>query len=75
MSDTAMQRPGTIRRAFRHRSFAIGAFLTGLVVLAAAVSYVWTPYSAIELAVPRKLRPPSADHLSAPTISAATSCR
>ncbi|BBK38249.1 ABC transporter permease [Allostella sp. ATCC 35155] len=52
-----------IARAFRHRSFAIGAFLTGLVVLAALVSYVWTPWSATELVVPRKLRPPSGEHL------------
>lgn len=54
---------GFLARAFRHRSFAIGAALTGLVIAAAFVSLFWTPYSAIELAVPRKLRGPSADHL------------
>ena len=53
----------TLARAFRHRSFAIGAVLTGIVVLAALLSLVWTPWSATELAVPRKLRPPSAEHL------------
>ncbi|MCC7275284.1 MAG: ABC transporter permease [Alphaproteobacteria bacterium] len=49
-------------RAIRHRSFAIGAALTGLVVAAALVSLAWTPHSAVELAVASKLRPPSAVH-------------
>jgi len=63
MTGAVAARPGLVRRAFRHRSFAIGAVLTGLVILAALVSLVWTPYSAIELAVPRKLKPPSAENL------------
>jgi peptide/nickel transport system permease protein len=54
---------GFLARALRHRSFVIGAALTGLVILAAVVSFFWTPYSATELAVPRKLRAPSALHL------------
>ncbi|BBK41032.1 ABC transporter permease [Allostella vacuolata] len=62
MSIAADDGPGMVARAFRHRSFAIGAVLTGLVIAAALVSLFWTPYSAIELAVPRKLRPPSAEH-------------
>ncbi|MGE0724320.1 MAG: ABC transporter permease [Alphaproteobacteria bacterium] len=52
-----------LARALRHRSFLIGACLTGLVVVAAAISFAWTPYSAIELQVARKLRPPSSGHL------------
>ena len=50
------------RRAFRHPSFAIGAVLSSLVVLAAAVSLVWTPYPPNQMDIPRKLAPPSALH-------------
>ncbi|NHF74142.1 ABC transporter permease [Paracoccus xiamenensis] len=40
----------------------IGAALAGLAVLAAAVSFVWTPYDITQMAVANKLQPPSAAH-------------
>ena len=52
-----------LARALRHRSFLIGAVLSGLVIAAAVVSLAWTPYSAIDLAVARKLRPPNSENL------------
>lgn len=50
------------RRAFRHRSFALGAVLTALLVAAALLSLVWTPWSPYEINVPGKLQQPSAAH-------------
>ena len=50
------------RRAFSHPSFAIGAVLSSLVVLAAAVSLVWTPFPPNQMDIPRKLATPSALH-------------
>jgi peptide/nickel transport system permease protein len=51
-----------LRRAMRHRSFAIGAVLSELVVAAAALSFVWTPWPPYEIDVMTKLAPPSAEH-------------
>lgn len=48
--------------ALGHRGFALGAFLVGLVLLAALVSLVWTPWPALEMNIPGKLRGPSAEH-------------
>ena len=53
---------GFWRRALRHRSFAIGALLTGLLVAAALLSLVWAPYPPAEIDIPNKLAPPSAAH-------------
>ena len=53
---------GFWRRALRHRSFAIGALLTGLLVAAALLSLVWAPYPPAEIDIPNKLAPPSAQH-------------
>ncbi|GLH78493.1 ABC transporter permease [Bradyrhizobium sp. SSBR45G] len=50
------------RRALRHRSFAVGALLCLVVLGAALLSVVWTPWSATEIDVASKLRPPSAAH-------------
>ncbi|MGJ5069061.1 ABC transporter permease [Bradyrhizobium oligotrophicum] len=50
------------RRALRHRSFTVGALLCLLVLSAALLSLVWTPWSAYEIDVASKLRPPSAAH-------------
>ncbi|XUM24525.1 ABC transporter permease [Bradyrhizobium oligotrophicum S58] len=50
------------RRALRHRSFTVGALLCLLVLGAALLSLVWTPWSAYEIDVASKLRPPSAAH-------------
>ncbi|WBU53650.1 ABC transporter permease [Paracoccus sp. SCSIO 75233] len=40
----------------------IGAILAGLAVLAALLSFVWTPYDVTQMAVANKLQPPSAVH-------------
>lgn len=49
-------------RAWRHKSFAIGALLVALLVATALLSFVWTPYPAAELDIPNKLAKPSAAH-------------
>jgi peptide/nickel transport system permease protein len=54
--------PGFWKRAFAHRSFAIGAVLTLLLALAAALSLVWTPHSPYEIDMAAKLLPPGAGH-------------
>ncbi|MES2531579.1 MAG: ABC transporter permease [Pseudomonadota bacterium] len=54
--------PGFWRRAVRHRSFVFGGVLTLLLLLAAAVSLVWTPWSPYEMDMPSKLQPPSFSH-------------
>ncbi|MEO6033095.1 MAG: ABC transporter permease [Burkholderiaceae bacterium] len=51
-----------IRRALRHKSFAIGGALVALLLFTAALSFFWTPYSPVELDIPNKLQPPSAAH-------------
>lgn len=48
--------------ALRSRSFMIGAAITAVFVLAAVISFVWTPYGAAVQDIPNKLRPPSAAH-------------
>jgi peptide/nickel transport system permease protein len=53
---------GFWKRALRHRSFVVGGALSMLVVCAALLSLVWTPWSAYELDIAAKLRPPSAMH-------------
>ncbi len=53
---------GFLRRAFAHRSFALGAVLTALLLLAALLSLVWQPHPPGEIDIPNKLAPPSAAH-------------
>ncbi|MEO7391270.1 MAG: ABC transporter permease [Ramlibacter sp.] len=53
---------GFWRRAWTHRSFSIGAVLSLLLVLAAALSLVWTPHSPYEVDMTAKLQPPSMQH-------------
>jgi peptide/nickel transport system permease protein len=50
------------QRALAHRSFVIGTVLTLLLLLAAAVSLVWTPWSPYEIDMAAKLQAPSAQH-------------
>ncbi len=54
--------PGFLRRAFRHRSFVIGAVLALLLLGSAALSLVWTPWSPYEIDLSAKLQQPSAAH-------------
>ena len=60
MSATA---PGFWPRALRHPSFLIGALLSALVLAAAALSLVWSPYPPADIDIPNKLAPPSAAHV------------
>ncbi|KWV52205.1 peptide ABC transporter permease [Bradyrhizobium macuxiense] len=53
---------GFWRRALRHRSFVLGAALSLLVLGAALLSLVWTPWSAYDIDIASKLHPPSAAH-------------
>ncbi|WP_417722805.1 ABC transporter permease [Salipiger sp.] len=45
------------------RSLVLGAGLTALFLLAALVSFVWTPGDALAMNIPGRLQPPSAAHL------------
>jgi peptide/nickel transport system permease protein len=49
-------------RALQHRSFVAGAVLTLLLLLAALLSFVWTPWSPYEIDMSLKLQNPSAAH-------------
>ena len=51
-----------MRRAWRHKSFTIGAVLVALLVATALLSLVWTPYPAAELDIPNMLQLPTAAH-------------
>ncbi|MEY4712824.1 MAG: hypothetical protein RIS88_2274 [Pseudomonadota bacterium] len=51
-----------LARALHHPSFAIGLVLCLLLVLAAALSLVWTPYSPYEIDMDLRLRGPDARH-------------
>ena len=54
--------PGLWQRARRHPGFVIGGVLSVLLLLAAALSYVWTPYSVYEVDMDAKLLPPGGQH-------------
>ncbi|MGJ7546119.1 ABC transporter permease [Variovorax sp. LT1R16] len=62
LAPKAMKVPGFWRRALHHRSFVIGAVLTLLLLLAATVSLVWTPWSPYEMDMASKLQGPSLSH-------------
>ncbi len=51
-----------LRRAIGHRSFVLGGVLSLLLVLAAVLSLVWTPWSPYEMNLPDKLQAPTAAH-------------
>ena len=54
--------PGFWKRALAHRSFAIGAVLTVLLVLSALLSLVWTPHNPYEIDMALKLLPAGAQY-------------
>ena len=49
-------------KALRHPSFAIGVVLVALLVLAALLSLLWSPYPPADIDIPNKLALPSAAH-------------
>ncbi|ODV13146.1 MAG: peptide ABC transporter permease [Rubrivivax sp. SCN 70-15] len=53
---------GFVSRARRHPSFVVGALLTALLVAAALLSLVWSPWPPADIDIPHKLQPPSATH-------------
>jgi peptide/nickel transport system permease protein len=50
------------RRAFGHPSFAVGAVLVALLLLAAMVSLAWQPWPPADIDIPNKLASPSWAH-------------
>jgi len=61
-SAAALKVPGFWRRALRHRSFVLGGALTLALIVAALLSYLWTPWSPYEMDMANKLQGPSAAH-------------
>jgi peptide/nickel transport system permease protein len=57
-----LQGPGFWQRARRNPSFVLGAVLSVLLVLAAALSLVWTPHNPYEVDMGLKLRSPDAHY-------------
>ena len=57
-----MNPTGLARRALAHRSFLIGVVLTLLLLLAAGLSLVWTPWSPYEVDMAAKLQAPDGQH-------------
>jgi peptide/nickel transport system permease protein len=60
--DATSPRRGFWARAGRHKSFAVGAVLSGALLLVALLSLLWTPHPVAEIDIPNKLAPPSATH-------------
>ena len=54
--------PGFWKRARQHRSFMVGVVLTLLLVAAALLSFVWTPWDPYNIDMALKLRSPDAKH-------------
>jgi peptide/nickel transport system permease protein len=54
--------PGFWQRARRSPSFMVGLVLTVLLVLAAALSFVWTPHNPYDVDMALKLRPADGTH-------------
>ena len=61
-SSIPSSRPHWLHRALGHRSFVAGAVLVALLLAAAALSLVWTPWSPYEMDLPAKLQSPGARH-------------
>lgn len=54
--------PGLWRQALRSRSLTLGAVLTLVVLAAALLSFLWTPFDVTDLDIAAKLKPPGAPH-------------
>ena len=54
--------PAFWRRALAHRSFLLGGILSALLVFAAALSLVWTPWSPYEIDMAAKLQAADSAH-------------
>ena len=61
-STAALKVPGFWQRALKHRSFVIGGMLAALLLVAALVSFVWTPWSPYAMDMANKMQAPSASH-------------
>ncbi|MGJ3701148.1 ABC transporter permease [Variovorax sp. AFSI2.2] len=61
-SAAALKVPGFWQRALKHRSFVIGGVLAALLLVAALVSFVWTPWSPYAMDMASKMQAPSASH-------------
>jgi peptide/nickel transport system permease protein len=59
---SAPQGMGFWRRALRHRSFVLGGTLVLLVLAAALISLLWTPWSPYDIDIAAKLKPPTPAH-------------
>jgi peptide/nickel transport system permease protein len=57
-----MAEAGPLRLAVRSPALLLGATLTALLLVAALLSLVWTPYPVDIVDIPGRLRPPSAAH-------------
>jgi peptide/nickel transport system permease protein len=57
-----MSEDGFLSRARRNNGFALGAILVVVLIAAAAVSLVWTPYPPAAIDIPHKLLEPSLAH-------------
>jgi peptide/nickel transport system permease protein len=51
-----------IGRAFGHPSFVIGSLLVAILLLAASISMVWSPWPPADIDIPNKLAKPSYSH-------------
>ncbi|WP_395688321.1 ABC transporter permease [Caenimonas koreensis] len=55
--------PRLWQRALQHRSFTFGAILSVLLVIAAGLSLVWTPFNPYEIDMAKRLLPAGQGHL------------
>ena len=65
MSDASLlatSRRGPLERALRHPSFLIGAVITAVLVGAALLSLVWTPFPVAEVVIRDRLQAPGPIH-------------
>lgn len=60
--ERAGEEPHWLKRAWRSPSLMVGAAITGLILLVALVSFLWTPYPPARLDIAHKLMGPSAAH-------------